>query len=538
MTSTVELVREGRYDEVWRQYCGFLDLSLDGFMKVQRRLLLEQLDLVNRSPWGKAFLKGHAPANVEEFRRKVPLSTFEEYVELLSEKCEDILPRKPVVWAHTSGRSGSYKWVPYTPQMYAWAGARIMSVVILSMARSRGDVRLRGKDVFLYNTPPRPYTSGIAMMSLAERYPFTFVPPLEQTEQMTFQERMEVSFQMALATGIDVMGAITSVLVKLGERFAQGGGGARLSWRVLHPKALVRLIPALVRCRLAGRPMLPRDLWSVKGVICGGTDTSLQKETIARYWGVEPFEMYAFTEGGCTIACQAWDKTGLYFFPEAAFLEFIPEDEWTENRKDPLYAPKTVLLDEVKPGQRYELVITSFDGGPFLRYRIGDLIRFITPRDEKTGINLPSMVCAGRADGLIDIGGFTGLIDEPMIWRAIHETGIGYEDWTVRKEFEAGQAVMHIYLELKENHASPAEIRDLIHENLKAGNPFYADLEAMLEIRPLRVTLLPQGTFRAYYLDRQSAGADLAHLKPPHINPSDDVMHNLLGSARKALQGA
>ena len=40
----------------------------------------------------------------------------------------------------------------------------------------------------------------------------------------------------------------------------------------------------------------------------------------------------------------------------------------------------------------------------------------------------------------------------------------------------------------------------------------------------IEVTLLPQGSFANYTAQRQAEGADLAHLKPPHINPSDKVL--------------
>jgi hypothetical protein len=527
MASLVELIRQGRYDEVWRQYCGFLDLSLAEFMKVQERLLLEQLDLVGHSEWGRLFLRGQTPASVEEYRRTVPLTNYDDYEPYLAEKREDVLPKKPSVWSRTSGRSGTFKWVPYSQKMYAAAGERIMAGIILSMARERGDVLLRERDVLLYNTPPRPYASGIALVSAAETFPFRFVPPLDLTEQISFQERMELSFQMALVTGIDVIGSISAVLVKIGERFAQGAGGAKLSRQILHPKVLWRLTRGMLRSRMAGRPMLPRDLWSPKGVLCGGTDTALYKDLVTKYWGVIPFEMYASTETGGTAAVQAWNKNGLYFFPDVAFLEFIPEAEWIRSREDAAYMPQTVLLNEVELGQRYELVITSFDGGPFLRYRICDLIRFVAQRDAVTGIELPAMVCAGRSDGLIDLAGFTGLIDEPLLWRAIHETGIAYEDWTVRKEIGSEGAFLHLFVELKED-VPAEEMHRRVDENLRSTNPFYADLEEMLETRPLEVTLLPRGTFRAYYLEQQAAGADLAHLKPPHMNPSDAIVSSLL----------
>lgn len=289
MTTTAELLRAGCYDDVWCQYCGFLDMTLDEFMTVQKRRLMEQLDLVNRSPWGKIFLNGTKPATVEEFRHSARLTYYEDYATYLEERREELLPRAPAVWAHTSGRSGSYKWVPFTPQMYTGTGTRILTAFILAMARCRGEVRLRERDVLVYNAPPRPYASGVALISVQEQFPFRFVPPAELTEELTFQQRLEVGFQMAMATGIDLVGSITSVLVKLGERFASGASGAQPSRYLLNLRALWRLARTWLRSRLAGRPMLPKDLWAVKGAICGGTDTALYKDIIAEYWGVTPY---------------------------------------------------------------------------------------------------------------------------------------------------------------------------------------------------------------------------------------------------------
>jgi hypothetical protein len=40
----------------------------------------------------------------------------------------------------------------------------------------------------------------------------------------------------------------------------------------------------------------------------------------------------------------------------------------------------------------------------------------------------------------------------------------------------------------------------------------------------VEVTLLPQGAFINYISQRQAEGADLGHLKPPHINPTDKTL--------------
>jgi len=527
MEKASDLIAQGRTAEVWQTYCGFLDLRMDEFMRIQERLLMEQMHLFAACKLGRQIIGEKVPTSVAEFRRLVPLTEYQDYEPYLSEKREDVLPQLPYTWAHTSGRSGKYKWVPYTEPAYVKAGKRMLTSLILGTARQKGEIRLEGNDVIVYNLPARPYASGVALSSMMQLVNFRFVPSIEESEKMTFQERVEKSFQIALETGMDVIGSMTAVLVKIGERFAQGAGGASLAGYLRHPRALLRLVRAFLRSKLAGRPLLPKDVWTVKGVGCAGTDTALYKDKIAYYWGVTPFEQYASTESMGTAAVQAWNKQGLFFFPDVVFWEFIPEEEWARNRQDPAYQPRTVLLNEVQPGQRYEVVMTSFDGGPFLRYRLHDLVRFLAKRDEKTGIDLPPMVCSGRSDGLIDLAGFTGLMDEPLVWKAIHDTGLAYEDWTIRKEETKEGAFLHLFIELKDDVGAEV-IRQAVHENLKALNPFYADFESMLEVQPLKVTLLAPGTIRAYLLEKQAAGADLAHLKPTHMNPSPEIINDLL----------
>ena len=49
------------------------------------------------------------------------------------------------------------------------------------------------------------------------------------------------------------------------------------------------------------------------------------------------------------------------------------------------------------------------------------------------------------------------------------------------------------------------------------------------------VSYLPKGTFDNYTAQRQAQGADLAHLKPPHINPSDKILSLLLGETEETI---
>jgi len=157
---------------------------------------------------------------------------------------------------------------------------------------------------------------------------------------------------------------------------------------------------------------------------------------------------------------------------------------------------------------------------------LGDIIKIAALEDEEAGIKLPQMVFESRADGLIDIAGFTRL-DEKTIWQAIANTGIKFEDWTVRKEYEGNKSFISLYIEPKQK-IEVTELEGLLHQQLVAINPDYRDLENMLGIRPLRITLLPAGSFQRYYEAKQKSGAHLAHLKPPHMNAPDTVIQNLV----------
>ena len=114
MSKITELLRQGRKEELWQMCCGFIDLSLEQFMHIQRRLLLEQIELLKDCELGRKVMRGAMPETVEEFREQVPLTTYTDYCPELLDRREDVLPAKPVEWAHTSGRSGEYafKWAP------------------------------------------------------------------------------------------------------------------------------------------------------------------------------------------------------------------------------------------------------------------------------------------------------------------------------------------------------------------------------------------------------------------------------------------
>jgi len=528
MSSPIELLRQGKHEELWQMCCGFVDLSMEQFMAIQRRLLLEQLGMMKRCELGDKVMRGAKPSTVDEFRQQVPFTTYADYAPYLLQRREDVLPEKPLHWQHTSGNSGEFgfKWVPVTARLHQELGTLLFALLIFATCRERGDISFGEHEKMLYALAPPPYATGSWGRLAEQELPLDFLPPLDEAEKMPFEDRIELGFQLALSEGLDVFFGLPSVLVAVGERLQQSLGVKEMISVLSKPKLALRVGKALLRSKLERRPLLPRDLWALKGIAVVGTDASIYKDKIKEMWGRYPLDLYGCTEG-VIIAMQTWDYQDMTFVPFINFLEFIPEEEALESKFNPGYRPKTVLLDQVEAGNNYEIVITNFRGGPFVRYRVGDMIRITSLRNENLGIDTPQMRFESRVDGLIDLAGFTRLT-EKTIWQAIENSGLAYQEWTARKEAR-DEPVLHLYLELKQNGNKGAEqVATAIHQQLRKLDSSYADLEPVLGLQPLQVTLLSSGAFEEYVSRQRAAGVDLAHLKPPHLNPSDRVVATLL----------
>jgi phenylacetate-coenzyme A ligase PaaK-like adenylate-forming protein len=214
-------------------------------------------------------------------------------------------------------------------------------------------------------------------------------------------------------------------------------------------------------------------------------------------------------------------------FAQFHFYEFISEEERAKSDEDMFYEPKTLLLSEVLPGRRYELVITSYYGMPFLRYRLGHLVRITGLEDKAAGITLPQMLFESRADDLIDIAGFTRVC-ERSISQAMVASRVTCEDWVARKETIEGKPALHLYIELNGEYLEEA-LETELNTQLAKADPGYRDLTGMMDIHPLMVTVLKPGSFNKFARARHLAGMELAQQKPRRMNACEDEINELSG---------
>ena len=493
--------------EIWEEYCGFLTLTSDEFMNIQNRLLLEQIEMWSNSGIGQSILKGKCPRTIEEFREMVPLTTYEDYAPVLLSKQTNALPGPPVLWVQTTWEGGVHpiKTAPYTKAMLDTFKHNVISCLILSTSRQKGDFDVSVTDHMLYALAPMPYVTGLLPLLLEDEIDIEFFPSVKEAVKMSFRERNKQGFKMGMKKGLEYFFGLGSVLYYVSQSITgMQGGGRSLKDKLLgtSPKMILRYIMAKNKCKKENRDLLPKDLFHLKGFMCAGTDNRCYKADLERMWGISPMEIFAGTEPTC-IGCETWSREGVYFFPDACFYEFIPEDELERNLMDPSYQPHTVLWNEVVAGGIYEIVLTVLKGGAFARYRVGDVFRCTGIGSVTENNTIPRFQYVDRVPQIIDIAGFTR-ITEKSITQAIQLSRLPIAAWTAKKEFtDQHRPYLHLYVELQRSNLINSAIsirllQDQLGIYFRYLDQDYEDLKKILGIDPLKITLLKCGTFELY----------------------------------------
>lgn len=509
--------------EIWEEYCGFLDLSMADYMKIQERLLMEQIELLKNCALGRRFLGNKAPATLAEFRKTVPLTRYNDYADILLEKRVEMLPAPPVTWCQTTWEGGGMpdKVAPYTAAMLDSIKINLFAAMILAASDAKGSFRLRSHANALFTLSPLPFVTGLFMQVLDSDMNFTFFPSKEESEGMSFSKKMELGLKLAVKKGLHQVFGLSSILVtlskKLQESWNRKGAGSSGTLGI-PPGRLLRFMMIKYRCKREKRSVLPKDLFDLDVLVCGSGDSELFKSEIEADWGRRPLQIGGGTETSC-LCTEVWSKDGLVLFPDVGFYEFIPESEMQKNRKKPEYKPHVFLLNELEVGEKYELVITNFKGGAFVRYRTNETYRCIRIKNQRDGLDIPQFEYTGTVPSLIDVGGITK-ITEREIDTILNNSGLPIKGWVAVKEYENKDVYLHLYVELKDDvrsrelAAMPRVIEEHSEIYFRNYDNDFGFAKKMLGMNPLRVTIIASGTLKGY---AECCGDPIPRVNPGRI---------------------
>ena len=232
-------------------------------------------------------------------------------------------------------------------------------------------------------------------------------------------------------------------------------------------------------------PILAWPNLSVVATARGGT-SDFYFERFPSYFGDTPIfgVVFSSAEGIFSIYPDV-NADGSVLAIESGFFEFIPQAEWGAEH------PKTLLATEVKTGEKYRILTTSYSG--FYRYDIGDVIEVVGFYEQA-----PLIVFRYRQKG--QISATTEKTNESHVTKVIQvllqEFNVELEDFCITLSENDFPARYLINIELAdgcnlENHQAFLERCDRL---LGDYNTHY-QISRKSDIPPPRMRLLEKGVW-------------------------------------------
>ncbi len=486
-----EILKSNNNREMWKTYCHFLDMDIEEYMQTQNSLLEEQINKWKKSKLCESILKDKIDFGIDDFRKIVPITDYCDYANILLKKKEEYLIDPVEIWIQTTWEGGTkpIKLAPYTSKMLEVFMDNIVCALLMTTSNKKYDVKIKDHEKILYGLAPLPFLTGIFPYLVERSSNISFLPPVEEAQTLSFKERNKLGFKLAMKDDVELFFGLGSVCYAVSSSFDKSLSKKRKKTEKNDMKLymLLRMIKAKIIKKFFNRNILPKDLFRLKGFIVAGTDNEYYKDDLEKMWGIRPLEIFAGTEVSF-IGTETYEKDGMYFFPNVGFYEFVRLEDSIRSHFEEVFKPKTYLMDEVEEGEMYELIISNFHGGAFMRYRVGDVYKCLGKHStSKNEINIPRFKYVDRLPWIIDIAGFTRF-NEQEITCVLKDCNIEYKEYVAIKDFnEDNKPFLHLFLEgVKDTY----NIEEKIYNSFIKMDDDFIGLEKILGFNPLNVTVL------------------------------------------------
>jgi hypothetical protein len=527
-------------------------------LQTQTQFLTTLLRIQQDTELGQQFGLSHINT-VDQFRAQVPVlpySSYEPYMERVARGEPNVLNADPVTYINlTSGTTGKQKMVPVTRRFSASlskANAAALGFALEGLPRHAAklgrklefgqlicanSVRLQGRTAA--GIEYGPVTVGSFRMNrfLLER---GFAQPFTAMEISDSVSRHYVCLLFAL-TNPAVRGItanfpmlvlrLCNYLNKYAVDLIQDiETGKFADWLVMEPEQRAQLQQrwsanpvraAELRTILEQEGKLtPRTAWSklsTIGTAMGGTSDFYLKR-FPDYFGDTPVfgGVYGTAEANFSVYHEFNQEGGILAI-ESGFYEFVPVEQWEAEQ------PQTLLPTEVKVGQRYRILLTSYSG--FYRYDIGDVVEVLGFYE-----NTPIIVFRHRRGGLLS--STTEKTTEYHLTQTMQalqqEFGVALDDFCITLSEQEVPAHYLVNIELSEGQrlSDPLRFLDRFDYWLGEFNDQYR-IVRQDPVPPPRLRLLAPGSFAIVRQRQLLRGTSDSQLKIPHLTEDRNFLRQL-----------
>ncbi len=519
---------------------------------VQEQFLQSVLSAHKDTEWGRKYRLGEIKT-IDQFRERMPIlpySSYEPYTERIAKGETNILTAEPVVYLTlTSGSTGKKKLIPTTRRSQnAFRSATLTGIGFLSEALKARKLEF-GK-LLVTNSVQAwgrtdggieygPSSAGALRMDKS-LYKQFFAHPYEVLQVGDSLARHYVCLLFALRESA-TRGMIANFPMLILrtcnylEQYAENlirdlDKGTIAPWLELEPEIRLKLEQQLspipkradqLRSILTSEGKLtPKLAWPELSFVAnarGGT-SDFYFERFPTYFGDTPVfgAVYSSAEGMFSIYPDV-NQDGSILAIESSFFEFIPEDQWEVEH------PKTLLASEVKPGERYRILITNFGG--FYRYDIGDVVEVLGFYE-----TAPLIVFRYRRGGFISsTTEKTTEFHVTQVMQALQqEFNLPLEDFCITLSENDFPARYLASIELAPGYylENPQSFLESFDRKLQEVNTHY-EISRRDAIPPPRLRILSSGSFAILRQRQLAKGIPDSQLKFPHISEDRNFLNGL-----------
>lgn len=390
---------------------------------------------------------------------KIPITGYDYYLPFFENPQEGyfMYPLEDYVKTYTSGTMSKPK-VYLQPQTGIQQNLKstVISSVFLSTYND-GACRFNFGDILYANLPGGSFLAAFVQdgLSRSKTSLINFVP--ENANQLSFEKKVEYFVNHSKEINMAYM-TVTTLLDEIKHR-------------------------------------VPGPL-SLKSFITTDISAAPLKERIKQYCGTYPSTIYGSTETMLIAPPSRAYPGGFIFDWRVVYPEFLPEDKAVDTNEATIdEPPETIPLTEVEAGKRYQLIATPYTND-MTRFAMPDIFECVGVGDDELNTDLPVFRYYSRSDKLLVLHNFTR-INEAELVSVLENAKIPYVDFTARRELEETHERLALYIELSEE-ISQEDVFKRVSEELIDFDKDYRDLVNFLKYDPLKVNVLPKGTFKRY----------------------------------------
>uniref|UniRef100_A0A3Q2QQU4 GH3 domain containing n=1 Tax=Fundulus heteroclitus TaxID=8078 RepID=A0A3Q2QQU4_FUNHE len=457
-------------------------------MQVQEETLLKRLRKNADTFYGRKY-DFRSVNDAAAFRARHPITTYDHYRELVGRIAAGeeklIIAEKPLILAMTSGTSGP-------------------SAMLLSTKDTNTEFFLQGVAVCL-DAMRRAFPESDSLQRTTK---FFYTPTLRRSEAgipIGPNSSTPASSRHMLNLYTTPAPAFEERWQELVDDIERGTISGALS---LEPKVRTRLEVLMkpdaeradqLRAHFQeGFVGIAKRLWPHLNLVLAVDSGSNQiygemlRETYCK--GVPFFSpFYAATEGLIGVNLWPQEANRRYLLcPRSMFCEFLPESSLDEE------TPQTLLMEEVKEGESYELVITNASG--LFRYRMGDIVKVVGFHNQ-----CPIVEFQYRRGQMLNVRGEK--VSEALFLGALKKAvaqwpGAQLVDYSCAESGILGDSIggsdphYQVFLELKGVRNLTEEQRYKLDICLQKDSAVYKSFRTKGSIGPMRVQLVSQGAFK------------------------------------------